>query len=61
MGRVGRFLVGLILMIMIAAVVAGAVIAVTDRAASVKIREWAGQSVDDLSGELRQTLRDNTR
>ncbi|MBK5110352.1 MAG: serine/threonine protein kinase [Thermoleophilia bacterium] len=61
MGRVGRFLIGLIVMIMIAAVVAGAVIAVTDRAASVKVREWAGQSVDDLSDELKQTLRDNTR
>jgi eukaryotic-like serine/threonine-protein kinase len=61
MGKVGRFLIGLIVMVMIAAVVAGAVIALTDRAASVKVREWAGQSVDDLSNELKQTLRDNTQ
>jgi serine/threonine-protein kinase len=56
-----RFLAGLLALILIALLVAGAVIALTDRAASVKVREWAGQSVDDVSQELRDYLRENTR
>lgn len=56
-----RFLTGLIILVLIAAVVAGGVIALTDRAASVKVREWAGKSVDSLTREIKETLRENTR
>ena len=56
-----RFLAGLFALILIALLVAGTVIALTDRAASVKVREWAGQSVDDVSQQLRDYLRENTR
>jgi hypothetical protein len=61
LGRFARFLAGLFALILIALLVAGAVIALTDRAASVKVREWAGQSVDDVSQQLRDYLRENTR
>ena len=56
-----RFLFGMLALILIAAAVAGGVIALTDRAASVKVREWAGKSVDDLTREIKDTLRDNTQ
>ena len=56
-----RFLGGLLAVIVIAAVVAGGVIALTDRTATVKVRDWAGQSVDQLAGELRDYVRENTR
>ena len=59
--RFARFLGGLVAVIAIAAVVAGGVITLTDRTATVKVRDWAGQSVDDLSNELRDYLRQNTR
>ena len=52
---------GLLAVIVIAAVVAGGVITLTDREATVKVRDWAGQSVEGLSGELRDYLRQNTR
>jgi len=58
---VTRFLFGMLALILIAAAVAGGVIALTDRAASVKVREWAGKSVDDLTREIKDTLRDNTQ
>jgi serine/threonine-protein kinase len=61
LSRFIRFLAGLFALILIALLVAGAVIALTDRAASVKVREWAGQSVDDVSQQLRDYLRENTR
>lgn len=61
MNRFARFLAGLMALILIALLVAGAVIALTDRAASVKVREWAGQSVDDVSQQLKDYLRDNTQ
>ena len=59
--RFARFLGGLLAVIVIAAVVAGGVITLTDREATVKVRDWASQSVDGLSGELRDYLRQNTR
>ena len=59
--RFARFLGGLLAVIVIAAVVAGGVITLTDRTATVKVREWAGQSVDGLSSELRDYLRQNTQ
>ena len=44
MSRFARFVFGLIALVLIAGVVAGAVIALTDRAASVKVREWTENS-----------------
>ena len=41
------------------AAVAATVIALTDRAASVKARDWAGNSVDGVTKELKQFLKDN--
>ncbi len=61
MNRFARFLAGLLALILIALLVAGAVITLTDRAASVKVREWAGQSVDDVSQQLKDYLRENTQ
>jgi len=57
----GRFLMGVIALILIAAVVAGTVIVLTDRAATVKVREWTGKSVDKLTDELKQAVKDNTQ
>jgi hypothetical protein len=61
MNRFARFLAGLLALILIALLVAGAVITLTDRAASVKVREWAGRSVDDVSQQLKDYLRENTQ
>jgi hypothetical protein len=61
MNRFARFLAGLLALILIALLVAGAVITLTDRAASVKVREWAGRSVDDVSQQLKDYLRQNTQ
>jgi serine/threonine protein kinase len=57
----GRFLMGVIALILIAAVVAGTVIVLTDRAATVKVREWTGKSVDKITDELKQAVKDNTQ
>jgi len=57
----GRFLLGVLALILIAGVVAGSVIALTDRAATVKVREWAGKSVGKLTDELKQAVKDNTQ
>lgn len=56
-----RFLMGVIALILIAAAVAGGVIALTDRAASVKVKQWAGKTVDDLTQELKDSLKQNTK
>ena len=56
-----RFVLGVLALVLIAAVVAGSVILLTDRAASVKIKDWAGNSVEKLSDELKQQVRDNTQ
>ncbi|MCB0830408.1 MAG: hypothetical protein KDB64_05760 [Solirubrobacterales bacterium] len=56
-----RFVLGALALVLIAAVVAGSVILLTDRAASVKIKDWAGNSVEKLSDELKQQVRDNTQ
>lgn len=57
--RFSRFVMGMIALILIAAAVAATVIALTDRAASVKARDWAGNSVDGVTKELKQFLKDN--
>ena len=56
-----RFVLGMLALVLIAAVVAGSVILLTDRAASVKVREWTGNSVEKLSDEIKQRIRDNTQ
>jgi hypothetical protein len=37
------------------------VLALTDRTATVKVRDWTERSVDGLTGELRDYVRQNTR
>ena len=59
--RFSRFVMGMIALVLIAAAVAATVIALTDRAASVKARDWAGNSVDGVTKELKQFLKDNTQ
>jgi biopolymer transport protein ExbB/TolQ len=61
MRRFFRFVFGMIALVLIAAAVAATVILLTDRAASVEIKEWAGNSVERLSDELKQQIRDNTQ
>ena len=61
LNRTIRFFAGLLALVLIALLVAGLVISLTDRAASVKVREWAGESVNDVTRELRDYLRENTR
>lgn len=56
-----RFLFGMFALVLIAAAVAFTVITLTDRAASVKVRDWAGNSVEKLTDELKQQVRDNTQ
>ena len=59
--RFSRFVMGMIALVLIAAAVAATVIALTDRAASVKARDWAGNSVDGVTRELKQFLKENTQ
>jgi len=59
--RFFRFIFGMLALVLIAAVVAGTVILLTDHAASVKIKDFAGNSVEKLSDELKQQVRDNTK
>ena len=61
LSRTIRFFAGLLALILVALLVAGLVISLTDRAASVKVREWAGESVKDVSRDLRNYLRENTQ
>lgn len=61
LNRTIRFFAGVLALILVALLVAGLVISLTDRAASVEVREWAGESVKDVSRELRDYLRENTR
>jgi hypothetical protein len=56
-----RFLAGLLALIAVALIVAGLVISLTDRAASVKVREWAGDSVNQVTRELKDYIKENTR
>lgn len=56
-----RFMGGILALVLIAGAVAGGVLALTDRTATVKVRDWTEQSVDDLTSELRDYVRQNTR
>jgi hypothetical protein len=59
--RIVRFVAGLLALIAVALVVAGLVIFLTDRAASVEVREWAGDSVNQVTRELKDYIRENTQ
>ena len=61
MSRFARFVFGLVALVLIAGVVAGAVIALTDRAASVKVREWTEKSVNGATKDLKDFVRENTQ
>ncbi|MGK2954976.1 MAG: hypothetical protein ACSLFI_04815, partial [Solirubrobacterales bacterium] len=61
MSRFARFVLGVVALVLIAGVVAGAVIALTDRAASVKVREWTENSVRDTTQDLKDYIRENTQ
>ena len=56
-----RFIMGMLALVLIAAAVAGTVILLTDRAASVEIKQWTGDTVEKLSNELKQQIRENTQ
>ncbi|MBK8295535.1 MAG: serine/threonine protein kinase [Solirubrobacterales bacterium] len=61
MSRFARFVFGLVALVLIAGVVAGAVIALTDRAASIKVREWTEKSVRGATSDLKDFVRENTQ
>ncbi|MGK2933352.1 MAG: protein kinase domain-containing protein, partial [Solirubrobacterales bacterium] len=61
MSRFARFVLGLVALVLIAGVVAGAVIALTDRAASIKVREWTENSVNGATSDLKDYIRENTQ
>lgn len=58
--RVMRFFGTLLALVLIAAAVAGGVILLTDNPASVKVRDYVGETVSDVVREIEQTVRDNT-
>lgn len=58
--RVLRFFGTLLALILIAGAVAGGVILLTDNPASVKVRDYVGETVTDVVREIEQTVRDNT-
>ena len=58
--RFVRFVLALLGLILVAAVVATAVIVATDKAASVQIREVAGDTVDKVTEELKDLVNRNT-
>jgi hypothetical protein len=51
----------LIALILIAVAVAVVVILATDKAASVHVREVAGDTVDNVVDDLKQLVKDNTQ
>jgi ferric-dicitrate binding protein FerR (iron transport regulator) len=59
--RMARFLTGLLALVLIAAMVAAAVIALTDDQATVRAREWTSQSIEELSTELKDYVREHTQ
>lgn len=58
--RFVRFLATLLALVLIAGAVAGGVILLTDNPASVKVREYVGETVSDVVREIEQTVRENT-
>lgn len=59
--RTFRFLGGVLVLVLIAAAVAGGVLTLTDRSATVKVRNWTERSVDGLTGDFSDYVRQNTR
>jgi len=59
--RTLRFLMGMLALVLIAGAVAGIVISLTDRAAEVRVRQWTERSVDGLTTDLKDFLRENTQ
>lgn len=60
MSRLMRFFGTLLALVLIAGAVAGGVILLTDNPASVKVRDYVGETVGDVVREIEQTVRDNT-
>jgi serine/threonine protein kinase len=58
--RFVRFVLALVALVLVAAAVATAVILATDKAASVHIREVAGDTVDSVTSELKDLVDKNT-
>ena len=58
--RFVRFVLALVALVLVAAAVATAVIALTDKAASVHIRDVAGETVDKVTKELKDLVSKNT-
>lgn len=61
MSRFARFVLGLVALVLIAGIVAGTVIMITDRAASIKVREWTENSVNGATSDLKDFVRENTQ
>lgn len=59
--RAMRFVMGMLALILIAGAVAGIVISLTDKAAEVKVREWTSNSVDSVTKDLKDFLKENTQ
>jgi hypothetical protein len=47
--------------VLVAAVVAGGVLVLTDDQATSRAREWTSQSIDQLSTDLKDYIRESTR
>lgn len=56
-----RFVLALIALILVAAVVAGAVIYTTDKAAGVKVSKVVGNTVDKVVEEVKELVNNNTK
>ncbi|MGE0065931.1 MAG: protein kinase [Solirubrobacterales bacterium] len=58
--RFVRFVLALVALVLVAAAVATAVIALTDKAASVHVREVAGDTIDTVTKEFKDLVSKNT-
>ncbi|HKG36016.1 MAG TPA: protein kinase [Solirubrobacterales bacterium] len=60
-GRFVRAVLALVALVLIAALVAAGVILATDDSAGVKLKDFAGDTAQDVARELRQLVEDNTQ
>jgi eukaryotic-like serine/threonine-protein kinase len=58
--RFARFVLALVALVLVAAAVAGGVIALTDKAAGVKVSKVAGDTVDKVVEEVKELVKKNT-
>jgi len=58
--RFVRFVLALVALVLVAAAVAGGVIALTDKAAGVKVSKVAGDTVDKVVEEVKELVKKNT-